>query len=217
MDRSDLSKPTFMFSPPHLRSPFLWSHMRVGLLGGSFNPPHAGHVHAAEVAMKYLNLDAVWWVVSTGNPFKSNQNLLSLHDRMNLCHELTAHNPRHVITDIESQMGTVRTFDTITQLKTHFPKTDFIWLAGTDIAFEFHKWHHAREILDMVPFAFIGRPTHHGLVRANFFRRQSGLVHNTLNSGTKATLKAGHIYWLFGEPLQDISSTHLRGFRDAKR
>ena len=206
-----------MFSPPHLRSPFLWSHMRVGLLGGSFNPPHVGHVHAAEVAMKYLNLDAVWWVVSTGNPFKSGQDLLPLSTRLNLCEDMVAHNPRHVISDIESQMCTVRTFDTITQLKSHFPKTDFIWLAGTDIAFEFHKWHYAREILDLVPFAFIGRPTHHGLVRANFFRRQSGLTHNTLNSGTNADLTPGQIYWLFGEPLRDISSTSLRLCGDAKR
>jgi nicotinic acid mononucleotide adenylyltransferase len=129
---------------------------------------------------------------------------------MALCTDLTKHNPRHVITNIEKQMGTVRSFDTITQLKTHFPKTEFIWLAGTDIAFEFHKWHYAREILDLVPFAFIGRPTHHGLVRANFFRRQAGLTHNTLNSGIKADLTPRQIYWLFGEPLQNISSSLLR-------
>ena len=219
MDRrapSDTIIPT-MFSPPHLRSPFLWSHMRVGLLGGSFNPAHTGHVHAAEVAMKYLNLDAVWWVVSTGNPFKYGQDLLPLSTRMDQCRDLTAHNPRHVVTDIESQMGTVRSFDTISQLKQNFPKTEFIWIAGTDIAFEFHKWHYARDIVDMIPFAFVGRPTRHGLVRANFFRRQSGLTHNTLNSGINANLSAGQIYWLFGEPLRDISSTDLRSFRTAKR
>ena len=205
-----------MFSPPHLRSPFLWSHQRVGLLGGSFNPPHAGHLHAADVAMKYLGLDAIWWVVSTGNPFKIGQDLLPLHERIDLCRDLTAHNHRHLVTNIEEQMGTVRSFDTISQLRVHFPKTEFIWLSGTDIAFEFHKWHYAREILDLVPFAFIGRPTQYGLVRSNFFRRQSGLTHNTLNSGIKADLSPRNIYWLFGEPLQDISSTAMRLSRDAK-
>lgn len=199
-----------MFPPPITTSPFLWSNRRIGLLGGSFNPPHAGHVHAAEVAMKYLNLDAVWWLVSTGNPFKSHHDLIPLQTRMDLCADITNHNPRHVISDIERQMGTVRTYDTIRGLRQNFPKTKFIWIAGTDIAFEFEKWHHAEDIVDMIPFAFVGRPTKHGLVRSNFFRQRTNLTHYTLNSGMKNDLKPHDIYWLFGEPLRDVSSTHLR-------
>jgi nicotinate-nucleotide adenylyltransferase len=199
-----------MFHPPKLSSPFLWSGLRVGLLGGSFNPAHEGHLHAATVAMKYLNLDAVWWLVSTGNPFKSHANLIPLSDRIQACEALVKNNPRMIISDLEQQMGTIRSFDTITQLKNRFSKTDFIWVSGTDIAFEFHKWHHADKILDLIPFAFVGRPTQHGLVRANLFRNHIKLRHNTLNQGLNLPLKPHDIYWLFGEPLRDISSSKLR-------
>lgn len=183
--------------------------MRIGLLGGSFNPPHAGHVHACMVAMKYLQLDAVWWLVSPGNPLKPKAGLPDLETRVAQCRELISH-PDILVTSIERELGTVRTFDTVTELQKKFPKTDFIWLSGTDLAYEFHRWYRWRDLMKLLPFAFIGRPTKSGLVRSNAFRQMSSLRQITPTHGTRPALDAGQVFWIFGEPLNPLSSTRLR-------
>ena len=183
--------------------------MRIGLFGGSFNPPHQGHIHACVTAMKYLRLDAVWWLVSPGNPLKKNGGMPSLEIRMQNCRDLVSH-PRILVTDIEKDLNTIRTFDTVTVLKEKFPRTDFVWLAGTDIANEFHRWYRWRDLTRMIPFAFIGRPTKSGLVRENAFRQSNHLRHATLLRGAQPTLEAGQIFWIFGEPLNPLSSSLLR-------
>ena len=194
---------------PNLREPFRWKGLRIGLLGGSFNPPHEGHVHATLVAMKYLQLDAVWWLVSPGNPLKSNADLPSLETRVEQCRELISH-PDIIVSDIEKDLGTTRTFDTVTALQSQFSATEFVWLSGTDIAYEFDKWYRWRELMDLIPFAFIGRPTTEGLVRHNVFHQVSGLHHHTPQHGLKAELEPGNIYWLFNEPMNPLSSSMLR-------
>lgn len=183
--------------------------MRIGLFGGSFNPPHQGHVHACVTAMKYLQLDAIWWLVSPGNPLKKNNALPSLETRMENCRAMVSH-PRILVTDIEKDLRTLRTFDTVTALQEKFPRTDFVWLAGTDIANEFHRWYRWRDLTRIIPFAFIGRPTKSGLVRENAFRQSSYLRHATLLHGARPDLEAGKIFWIFGEPLNPLSSTLLR-------
>ena len=183
--------------------------MRIGLFGGSFNPPHQGHIHACVTAMKYLRLDAIWWLVSPGNPLKKNGGMPSLETRMQNCRDLVKH-PRIVVTDIEKDLNTIRTFDTVTTLKEKFPRTDFVWLAGTDIANEFHRWYRWHDLTRIIPFAFIGRPTKSGLVRENAFRQSNHLRHATLLRGAQPTLEAGQIFWIFGEPLNPLSSSLLR-------
>jgi nicotinate-nucleotide adenylyltransferase len=183
--------------------------MKIGLLGGSFNPPHAGHIHASEIALKYLGLDAVWWLVSEGNPLKSKNALPDTQSRITLCRDLVK-NPRIIVSRIESSMGTRRTFDTVTALHSHFPQTDFIWIAGTDIAYEFHRWYKWRALIRTLPFAFVGRPTSFGVVRQNVFRQSSTLRHIYPAHGIRPTLEKGQIYWLFADPQMAISSTLLR-------
>lgn len=182
--------------------------MRIGLLGGSFNPPHQGHVHASEVAMKSLGLDAVWWLVSPGNPLKNNSGLPPLEQRMELSARIN-HDPSIIISGIEKDFGTRRSLDTIQQLKKYFPQTEFIWLAGTDIAFEMHRWHKWKNILKLMPLAFIGRPTKSGLVRKGPLRNLP-LRHSVPHRGIKPALKAGNVFWLFADPLNPLSSTALR-------
>jgi nicotinate-nucleotide adenylyltransferase len=114
------------------------------------------------------------------------------------------------VTDIEKDLRTLRTFDTVTALQEKFPRTDFVWLAGTDIANEFHRWYRWRDLTRIIPFAFIGRPTKSGLVRENAFRQSSYLRHATLLHGARPDLEAGKIFWIFGEPLNPLSSTLLR-------
>lgn len=188
---------------------FRWNGLRIGLFGGSFNPPHEGHVHASLVAMKYLQLDAVWWLVSPGNPLKSKSGVPSLETRVTACNKLTTH-PGIIVTAIEKDLGTVRTFNTVNALKKKFPQTDFIWLSGMDIVYEFDRWYRWRDLMKLLPFAFIGRPTRAGLVRQNIFRQMSGLHHHTLHHGIRPALTAGQVFWIFGEPLNPLSSTLLR-------
>lgn len=159
--------------------------------------------------MKYLGLDAVWWLVSPGNPLKSKVGLPNLEIRARWCQELIQ-NPRIVVSTIESDLGTIRTFDTVLALQTHFPETDFVWLSGTDIVYEFRKWHKWRELAKTIPFAFIGRPTKYGVVRKNAFTQIASLTHKNLNTGGCPPLKKGLIYWIFGESLNPMSSTLLR-------
>lgn len=197
---------------PNPREIFRWNGMRIGLLGGSFNPPHEGHVHASLVAMKYLQLDAVWWLVSPGNPLKSQTGVPSLEQREQMCRDLTS-NPNIIISSIEKDLGTVRTYHTVQALKEKFPQTQFIWLSGTDIAYEFQRWYRWRDLMKLLPFAFIGRPTKAGLVRQNAFRQSGHLHHHTLGHGIKPELVPGHVYWIFGEPLNPMSSTYLRALQ----
>ena len=195
-------------SPPRKFAPKIWKGMRIGLLGGSFNPPHAGHVHASEIALKSLDLDAVWWLVSPGNPLKNNSGLPPIDTRIARSRELIS-NPKLVVSGIEKDFGTRRSLDTLYALKKHFPDVDFIWLAGTDIAYEMHRWHRWRELLRLVPLAFIGRPTKWGLVRRMPLRNMP-LRHTVPLNGTSPSLKPGQVFWLFSDPQNTLSSTFLR-------
>lgn len=197
------------YAPPRLRATRPWKKMRIGLLGGSFNPAHKGHVHASRIAMTYLDLDAVWWLVSPGNPLKANVKTPDIDIRMQKARGLVRH-PRIVISDIERQMGTKRSFDTVSALKRHFPNTEFVWLAGTDIAFEFHRWYRWQDLSALIPFAFVGRPTKSGLVRKNALHQTGGLRHFYPRTGIRPELRPGSVFWLYSEPLNPLSSTLLR-------
>lgn len=201
-----------LFTPPTINDSKRWRGMRIGLFGGTFNPPHAGHIHASDIALKYLGLDAVWWLVTPENPLKKHQAIPSLDTRMAMCQKLVT-NPRIIVTDIERQLGTNRTYDTIIALLERFPQTDFIWFSGTDIAYEFHKWYKWRELQTLLPFAFIGRPNTKGFVRQNSFRQNGLLKHITPLRGGHPPLKKGRIYWIYAEKRLDISSTDLRRAR----
>lgn len=203
-----MTRPTLL-TPPTLHDSQRWRGMRIGLFGGTFNPPHAGHIHAADIAMKYLGLDAIWWLVTPGNPLKSKSNLPDLETRMKYCRDLVT-NPRVLVTGIEKDLGTTRTYDTIKALQSRFTATEFIWFSGTEIAHEFPRWYKWRQLQNLLPFAFVGRPTKFGQVRQNTFRQNNALHHTYPRHGIRPELKKGQIYWIFAEPLLDISSTQLR-------
>jgi nicotinate-nucleotide adenylyltransferase len=131
--------------------------MRIGLFGGSFNPPHDGHVLVAETAMKRLKLDRVWWLVTPGNPLKETRDLPPLAARMAACRAL-APDPRMVITGIEAALGTVFTQQTIAYLRRRHPGVHFVWIMGADNLIGFHRWQRWRAIARAVPMAVVDRP-----------------------------------------------------------
>jgi nicotinate-nucleotide adenylyltransferase len=130
--------------------------MRIGLFGGSFNPPHAAHLAATRFALKRLRLDQVWWIISPGNPLKDTDGLPALADRIAAARAL-ARDPRIIVTDIEAQAGTRYTVDTLRLLRRRCPEVRFVWVMGADILGEFHLWRDWRSIFELIPIAVIDR------------------------------------------------------------
>jgi len=128
----------------------------IGLLGGSFDPPHAGHVHISKAALKRFGLDALWWMVSPGNPLKKN-GPAPLSERMQAARALMTH-PRVKITDIEAQIGTLYTAETLIGLRRRYPAVRFVWIMGADNLAQFHLWQDWRWIMENVPIGVMARP-----------------------------------------------------------
>ena len=136
--------------PPHAPG------MRIGLFGGTFDPPHAAHRAACLLAMKRLGLDRVWWLVTPGNPLKDTRGLASLEERMTAARAL-AHHPRIDVTDLEARLGTAYTYETISYLVARCPGVHFVWIMGADNLRSFHRWQKWRGIATLVPIAVVDR------------------------------------------------------------
>lgn len=130
---------------------------RVGLLGGSFNPAHAGHVHISLEALKRLKLDEIWWLVSPGNPLKSAQCMAPFEQRFASAQALCKPHKRLKASTIEQQLGTRYTIDTLQALRKRFPRVQFVWLMGADNLAQFHRWQGWRRIARLVPIAVMDR------------------------------------------------------------
>ena len=128
----------------------------IGLLGGSFDPAHAGHVHITTTALKRFQLDRVWWMVSPGNPLKKH-GPAPLADRMQAARAMMDH-PRVDITDVEADLGTRYTADTLAALQRRNRDVQFVWLMGADNLTQFHLWQDWRWIMDHVPVGVVARP-----------------------------------------------------------
>jgi nicotinate-nucleotide adenylyltransferase len=131
--------------------------MRVGLLGGSFNPPHLAHRAISLFAIKRLKLDAVWWLVTPGNPLKDANALRDLEARMLAARELAA-DPRIEVSCLESVIGTRYTVDTINFLRRRASQLRLVWIMGADNLAQFHRWQNWQRIAMQVPIAVIDRP-----------------------------------------------------------
>jgi nicotinate-nucleotide adenylyltransferase len=131
--------------------------MHIGLLGGSFNPPHEGHVLVTRLALRRLRLDRVWWLVTPGNPLKSQDELAALQKRVAAARRLVA-GPRVAVTDIEARIGSRYTYETLAWLKRRAPCVHFVWIMGADNLQQFHRWRHWRAIADLVPIVVVDRP-----------------------------------------------------------
>ena len=137
--------------------PFHTDGMRIGLLGGSFNPPHAAHRVISQFAIKRLHLDRVWWLVTPGNPLKDHGGLRDLEARADAARKM-ADDPRIDVSCLESVIGTRYTIDTITYLRRRCAGLRFVWIMGADNLAQFHRWENWRRIAAEVPMAVIDRP-----------------------------------------------------------
>lgn len=131
--------------------------MRVGLFGGSFDPPHRAHLDACLLAMKRLRLDRVWWLVTPGNPLKNTSHLAPLAERMAAARQLASH-PRIDVTGLEAVINTRYTYDTIEWLRARCPGVQFVWIMGADNLRHFHRWQKWRAIAELIPIVVVDRP-----------------------------------------------------------
>jgi len=141
----------------HLVMPPTTRGMVIGLFGGSFNPPHAGHALVAEIALRRLNLDQLWWMVTPGNPLKSRGNLAPLSTRLALSEKI-ARDPAVKVTAFEKGLGTSYTARTLAFVKARNPHVRFIWIMGADNLKSFDRWQNWRKIVETFPIAVIDRP-----------------------------------------------------------
>ena len=189
--------------PPHTAG------MRIGLFGGTFNPPHAGHLLVSRIAMARMKLDRVWWIVTPGNPLKENAGLPTLASRMAAARTLADH-PRIDITGFEAEIGTRYTYDTIEYLARRCPGVDFVWMMGADNLAQFHRWQRWRDIAMLTPIAVIDRPG--STLKAAHSRAGQFLSRYRLREGDGALLPGGPTpaYLFLHGPRSELSSTELR-------
>ena len=182
--------------------------MTVGLLGGSFDPAHAGHVHVTRVALKRFALDRVIWLVSPGNPLKT-RGPAPLETRLKRAAAIMR-DPRVQVSDVEARIGTRFTAETIAALQKAYPGVRFVWLMGADNLQQFHRWERWQDILHSVPLGILARPGW----------RQSGLHSRTARQyrHVRVPSKASHLLgckdapaWCFvNMPMTPVSSTDIR-------
>lgn len=180
----------------------------IGLLGGSFDPPHAGHLHISREALKRFDLDRLWWLVSPGNPLKR-QGPAPLDARMAAARAMVDH-PRIVVTDFEAQAGTRYTAETLAALMQAYPGVRFVWLMGADNLAQFHLWQDWRSIIETVPVGVLARPGQRISARMSPAAR----IYRHARIPSTAARSLGHALapaWCFvNVPMMDISSTRLR-------
>ena len=140
-----------------LRAPFVMNGMRVGILGGTFNPPHDGHRDVSLGALAQLGLDRVWWLVTPGNPLKDNAALAALDRRLDACVS-TADHPRIDVTGFEATLGTSFTSEMLGHLAARFAGVHFVWIMGADNLASFHRWRDWLGIARTFPMAVADRP-----------------------------------------------------------
>lgn len=180
----------------------------IGLLGGSFDPAHEGHVHITREALKRFNLDQVWWLVSPGNPLKSRGPAL-IERRMAKARAIMQH-PRVVISDFEARAGTRYTAQTLAALRDCCPGVRFVWLMGADNLVQFDQWQDWQQIMETVPLGILARPGQRIAARLSKparlydFARLKGR-HSQLLAQRRAPA------WCFvNVPMRAASSTKLR-------
>ena len=187
----------------------------VGLLGGSFNPAHDGHVHISRMALDRLGLDELWWLVSPQNPLKSTDGMGSIASRLKTAKEVAKAEPRIRVTDTESRLKTRYTVDTLAALQAENPNFRFVWIIGADNLRQIPKWKGWRQIFRMVPIAVFPRAPYslralNGRAAKRFSRAQipSRQAHGL-------ALKTPPAWVFLKAPLNAQSATRIRRLSDA--
>lgn len=183
--------------------------MRIGLLGGSFNPAHIGHLQVAQRALRALRLDQVWLMVSPGNPLKPRKGMGTFRARLGSARRL-ADGRRICATDIEARLKQRYTVKTVALLKQRFPNVQFVWLMGADGLAQFSRWKNWCVLARMIPIAILPRP---GSVTPALHGTAASVLRRNRRPSREASIlgrRKGSAWTFLSAPQNDISATALR-------
>lgn len=188
------------------------SGLRVGLLGGSFNPAHDGHRHISLVALERLGLDQIWWMVSPQNPLKPERGMAPFSVRLKSAEEIARH-PRIRVTDIEKRLGTRFTAQTVKRLQQHYPNIHFVWLMGADNLLQIPRWRNWQSIFQALPIAILDRGPY-----SNFYRAMTGQAAQKFKHSRVPVRRAHRLAdmdapaWVYLRDMKQhpASATHIR-------
>ncbi|HEU0018547.1 MAG TPA: nicotinate-nucleotide adenylyltransferase [Methyloceanibacter sp.] len=204
----------------NLKVPMAAPNMRIGMLGGSFNPAHPAHRQVSLAALKRLRLDQVWWLVSPGNPLKAKAKTPDLETRITVARAV-AHHPKIVVTGFEGARpgaagGSAYTIDTIRFLKRRYPAVNFVWLMGADNLASFHLWRSWETLFRLVPIAVLDRPGYRLKARASRAAQRFATAAIDESDAPGLPGMEPPAWTLLTLPLSSLSSTRLRGGKEAK-
>lgn len=186
------------------------NNRRIGILGGSFNPAHEGHLHVSQLALDQLKLDELWWMVSPQNPLKPTEDMASFKQRMDQAGVIAARDGRITVTDFENTSDTRYSIDTISALKSAYPDVSFVWVMGADNLRQMPRWRSWQKIFRSIPIAIFPRAPHSlRALNGRVARRFSAAMLNPKN----ASRLAGHrtpAWVMLQAPLHGQSATRLR-------
>ena len=207
MARSDISKIRIL-------SKYIYNNkgLKIGLMGGSFNPPHNGHLKIAKLALKNLNLDEVWWLVSTKNPLKTSKGLMSLSKRVELTKKIANH-PKFKVLNIENNLKTKNSYDLLKKILPRLSNMKLIWIMGSDNLFNFSKWYKAKKISNLIPVAVFNR---RGSPLRSINSKGAYVLGKRINSSRLKLLSISEppIWGYFHNVNINISSTIIRGSKE---
>ena len=207
MARSDLSKIRIL-------SKYIYNNkgLKIGLMGGSFNPPHNGHLKIAKLALKNLNLDEVWWLVSTKNPLKTSKGLMPLSKRVELTKKIANH-PKFQVLNIENNLKTKNSYDLLKKILPRLSNMKLIWIMGSDNLFNFSKWYKAKKISNLIPVAVFNRS---GSPLRSINSKGAYVLGKRINSSRLKLLSISEppIWGYFHNVNINISSTIIRGSKE---
>lgn len=196
-----------------MRPPSPWGDnrsVRVGLLGGSFNPAHDGHRHVAELALRLLGLDQVWAMVSPQNPLKDVHGMAPQALRLASAKVVMERHPRLLATGIESCLRTRYTADTLARLKMRFPKARFVWLMGADNLAQMHKWKRWKHIFSAVPIAILARAPYSRKALAAPAAQAMGHFQRPAGAARALSVLKSPAWVFLHTPLHPASATEIR-------
>ncbi len=187
--------------------------MRIGILGGSFNPAHEGHAHVARLARRLLRLDQVWLLVSPGNPLKPRRDMAPFAERLASARRI-GDGRRVVATDMEAAMGTRFTVDTLHGLRRRFPQARFVWLMGADNLGQLPRWRRWTDIVRAMPMAVLPRPSYNHRALAGQAARRMRRARVPARAASALALHALPVWTFLPVSENAASATAIRAARE---
>ncbi len=200
-----------------MRLPMAAPNMRIGLLGGSFNPPHEAHVEISLVAMKRLGIDQVWWLVTPGNPLKDASKLPDLAGRVQAAKDFVAKHPRIEVSGFAGEKASPYTIDLLSELKRRFPAVKFVWLMGADNLADFHRWRAWERIFKLMPIAVLDRPSFRLKARASKAAHRFSEFHVDESDASGLAQLEPPAWTILSYRLSALSSTKLRAKKPKRK